>query len=72
MKVDLPVSIITATVSLLWIISSSTKQLPSQDLSLVTMNLNPLIQVGVLITTSADCLELECEMSTISISDGIS
>ena len=72
MKVDLPVSIITATVSLLWIISSSTKQLPSQDLSLVTMNLNPLIQVGVLITTSTDCLELECEMSTISISDGIS
>ena len=72
MKVDLPVSIITATVSLLWIISSSTKQLPSQDLSLVTMNLNPLMQVGVLITNSADCLELECEMSTISISDGIS
>ena len=72
MKVDLPVSIITATVSLLWIISLSTKQLPSQDLSLVTMNLNPLMQVGVLITTSADCLELECEMCTISISDGVS
>ena len=72
MKVDLPVSIITATVSLLWIISFATKQSPSQDLSLVIMNLNPLMQVGVLITTSADCLELECEMFTISISDEIS
>ena len=70
MKVDLPLSI--TTMSLLWIISSSTKQLPSQDLSLVTMNLNSLMHIGVLITTSADCLELECEMFTISISDEIS
>ena len=70
MKVDLPLSI--TTLSLLSIISSSTKQLPSQDLTLVTLNLNPLMHIGVLITTSTDCLELECEMSTIAISDGIS